>query len=161
MKTVSVISIIYGTFAFLWATLVVFAIGLQKSLIENVTFPEEALQFVDIPLMLETLHGIMSVLVPFIFLIGLIYIISGILGLTEKPQAYLFGMLAAVFNIVWYVSYIVILQLDLVPLFKFDEILPSNFFNLLFLLGTVVNAIFYCAYPVFLIIFLSQRKREA
>ena len=161
MKTVSVISIIYGTFGFLWAILVLFAIGIQQSLIENVTFPEEALKFADIPLILETLHGIMSVMVPFVFLIGIIYIISGILGLTEKPQAFTFGMLAAVFNIVWYVAYIVILQLDLVPLFKFDDILPSNLFNMIFLLGTIVNAIFYCAYPVFLIIFLSQRKREA
>lgn len=160
MKTVNIISIIYGTLGFLWAMLVLVAVGIQKSIIENLPLPDEALIFVDIPLMLDTLHGIMSVLVPFVFLIGLIYIVSGILGLSEKPQVYTFGMLAAVFNIVWYIAYIVLLQVELVPLFNFDEIFPSNLFNMLFLLGTIVNAIFYCAYPMFLIIWLSMRRRE-
>ena len=161
MKTVSIISIIYGVLGFLWAALILVAIGIQKTMIENIPFPEEVLSFVDIPLMLETLHGIMSVVIPFVLLIGIIYIISGILGLTERPQAYTFGMLAAVFNILWYVAYIVILQVELIPLFNFDEIFPPYFFNMLFLLGSIVNAVFYCVYPVFLIIWLSQWRRRS
>jgi len=45
-------------------------------------------------------------------------------------------------------------------LFDFNEIFPANFFNILFFLGILVNAVFYCGYPVFLIIFLSQRRQR-
>lgn len=146
----------------MWALMVLFAIGIQKAIISEVPFPEEALKYVDIPLVMDTLHGILTLLVPFVFLIGLTYITSGILGLNGKSQAYTFGMLAAAFNIVWYVSYIVVLQIELVPLFNFGELLPRNLFSVLLLLGTIINAIFYCAYPVFLLIYLSMNKnREA
>jgi hypothetical protein len=164
MKTVSIISIIYGTFGFMWALLLLFAIGMQKAIMSEIPVPDEALKYIDIPLVMDTLHGILNLMVPFVFLIGLIYIISGILGLNDKAQASTFGMLAAVFNIVWYVAYIVLLQIELVPLIKIDGLFPSKLFSYLILLGTLVNAIFYCAYPVFLVIYLSQRKggkREA
>jgi hypothetical protein len=158
MKTVSIISIIYGIFGFMWALLVLAATGMQKAIMSEIPMPEEALRFIDVPLVMDTLHGILTLMVPFVLFIGLIYIISGILGLNGKAQANTFGMLAAVFNIVWYVAYIVVLQLELVPLIKIDDLLPSKLFSYLFLLGTLVNAIFYCAYPVFLLIYLSQRR---
>jgi hypothetical protein len=158
MKTISIISIVYGTFAFIWASLILIAIGIQKTVIENIPVPEEALKYVDITAIMETLHSIMSLLIPFVFLIGLIYIISGILGLTEKPQSYTFGMLAAVFNIIWYITFIVTVQVELIPLIHLDQILPAHLLSMIFVLGSIVDAIFYCAYPVFLIIFLSQRR---
>jgi hypothetical protein len=96
---------------------------------------------------------------PFVLLIGAIYIVSGILGITGKSQTYIFGMVAAVFNIFWYVAYVVFLQTELVPLFDFNELFPEKLFNMLFFLGILINAVFYCAYPVFLIIFLSQRRQ--
>jgi hypothetical protein len=160
MKTVSIISIIYGVFGFMWALLVLFAVGIQKAILSEIPMPDEAVRFIDIPLVMDTLHGIVTLLVPFVFLIGLIYIISGILGLNDKAQASTFGMLAAVFNIVWYVAYIVVLQVELVPLIKIDDLLPAKLFSYLFLLGTLINAIFYCAYPVFLLIYLSRRRGE-
>jgi hypothetical protein len=158
MKTVSIISIVYGIFGFIWASLILVAIGIQKTLIENVPVPEEALKYVDITAIMETLHSIFSLLVPFVFLIGIIYIISGILGLNEKPQSYTFGMLAAVFNVIWYITLIITIQVELLPLIKLDSIIPANIFKMIFVLGSIVDAIFYCAYPVFLIIFLSQKK---
>jgi hypothetical protein len=161
MKTVSIISIIYGTFGFMWTLLVLIVIGMQKAILSEIPIPDEALRYIDIPLVMDTLHGILTLMVPFVFLIGLIYIISGILGLNGKAQASTFGMLAAVFNIVWYVAYIVVLQVELVPLIKIDDLLPSKLFSYLFLLGTLVNAIFYCAYPVFLVIYLSRRRGES
>jgi hypothetical protein len=136
------------------------AIGIPKAILENVTFPDEALKYVDIPAMIDILHGIITFLMPFVFIIGAVYIISGALGLSSKPQAYMFGMLAAVFNIFWYVAYIIILQMELVPLFTFSDLFPAKLFNLLFLLGTLINAIFYCGYPVFLIIYLSQQRQR-
>jgi hypothetical protein len=160
MKTVSIISIIYGTFGFMWAMMILLAVGIQKAIFSKIPIPEDALKYVNIPLVMDTLHGILTLLVPFVFLIGIIYITSGVLGLNGKSQSYTFGMLASVFNIVWYVAYIATLQVELVPLFKMDDILPNNLFSLFFLLGTVINAIFYCAYPVFLLIYLSQRRRR-
>jgi len=160
MKTVSIISIIYGALGFMWALFVLFAIGIQHAILEHIPIPDEALKYVDIPKVLDTLHGILTLLVPFVFLIGLIYIVSGVLGLNGKAQASTFGMLAAVFNIIWYVAYIVILQVDLVPLIKLDDLFPSKLFHYMFLLGTLVNAVFYCAYPVFLIVYLSQGRKR-
>ena len=158
MKTVSIISIVYGTLGFIWATLIMIALDIQKSIIENIPVPEEALKYVNVTAIMESLHSIMSLLVPFVFLIGLIYIISGILGLNERPQSYTFGMLAAVFNIVWYITLIVTMQMELIPLIKIDQIMPAHIFRMIFVLGSIVDAVFYCAYPVFLLIFLSQKR---
>jgi len=160
MKAVSIISIVYGTLGIIWSTIILGVIRLEKAIISNIPFPDEAMEIIDIPAMMEVLHGIMSFLIPFVMLIGAVYIVSGILGINGKPQSYMFGMLAAVFNIFWYVAYVVFLQMELAPLFNFSEIFPAKLFNTLFLLGTIVNAIFYCGYPVFLIIFLSQRKQR-
>ncbi len=160
MKAVSIISIVYGTLGIIWGTLIMVVMKIQKAIISNITFPDEALEIVDIPTMFDMLHGIMSFLIPFVLLIGAIYIVSGILGIIGKSQTYIFGMVAAVFNIFWYVAYVIFLQTELVPLFDFNEIFPANFFNILFFLGILVNAVFYCGYPVFLIIFLSQRRQR-
>lgn len=158
MKTVSIISIIYGCLGFIWAAFLMILLGIQKEIIENIPIPEEAFQYIDISAIMESLHSIMSLLIPFVFLIGIIYIISGILGLTEKPQVYTFGMLAAVFNIIWYLSLVITLQFELIPLINIDFIMPARIFRMIFILGSIVDAVFYCAYPVFLLIFLSQRK---
>lgn len=160
MKAVSIISIVYGTLGIFWSTIVLAVFKIEKAIISNIPFPDEALEIIDIPTMFEVLHGIMSFLMPFVLLIGAIYIVSGILGISEKSQTYIFGMLAAVFNIFWYVAYVVFLQMELVPMFNFNEIFPAKLFNMIFLLGILINAIFYCAYPVFLIIFLSQRRQR-
>ena len=160
MKAVSIISIVYGTLGIIWSTIILGAIRIQKAMISNIPFPDEVLEIIDIHSMMEAIHGIMSFLMPFVLLIGAVYIVSGILGINARPQAYLFGMLAAVFNIFWYVAYVVFLQMELVPLFNFNEFFPAKLFNTLFLLGTIVNAVFYCGYPVFLIIFLSQRRQR-
>lgn len=160
MKAVSIISIVYGTLGIIWGTIILVVVKVQEVIISNIPFPDEVLQIVDIPSMMEVLHGIMSFLMPFVLLIGVVYIVSGILGISGKSQTYMFGMLAAVFNIFWYVSYIIILQMELVPLFNFSDIFPARLFNLLFLLGTLINAIFYCGYPVFLIIYFSQQRKR-
>jgi len=160
MKAVSIISIVYGTLGIIWSTIILVVVKVQEAIIGNIPFPDEVLEIVDIRSMMDVLHGIMSFMMPFVLLIGVVYIVSGILGISGKSQAYIFGMLAAVFNIFWYVAYVVFLQTELVPLFNFNEIFPAKLFNILFLLGILINALFYCAYPVFLIIFLSQRKQR-
>jgi hypothetical protein len=160
MKTVSIISIVYGTLGIIWSTIILGVFKIEEAIVSNIPFPDEALEIIDIPTMFEVLHGIMSFLMPFVLLIGAVYIVSGILGINGKSQAYVFGMLAAVFNIFWYVAYVIILQMELVPLFTFNEVFPAKLFNMFFLMGTLINAIFYCAYPVFLIIFLSQRRQQ-
>ncbi|KPK82010.1 MAG: hypothetical protein AMS27_14955 [Bacteroides sp. SM23_62_1] len=160
MKAVSIISIVYGTMGFIWSSIVLVGIGIQKAILENVPFPEEVLIYIDIPKMIEVIHGIMLFLMPFVFIIAAVYIVSGILGLSNKSQAYMFGILAAVFNIFWYVAYVIILQMELVPLFNFNDVFPEKLFNLIFLLGTIINAVFYCGYPIFLIIYLSQQRKQ-
>jgi len=160
MKAVSIISIVYGTLGIIWSTIILVVIRIQRAIISNIPFPDEAMEIIDIPSMFDALHSIMSFLMPFVLLIGAIYIVSGILGITEKSQTYIFGMVAAVFNIFWYIAYVVFLRTELVPLFDFNEFFPAKLFNVLFFLGIFINAVFYCAYPVFLIIFLSQRRQK-
>jgi hypothetical protein len=54
----------------------------------------------------------------------------------------------------------VIVQVELVPMLQSMEIFPNNLINAMVLFGMLLNAIFYCGYPVFLIIFVSRGGRE-
>jgi hypothetical protein len=158
MKTVSIISIIYGVLGVIWGTMVLAVIHVQKTIFENFPWPPEMNQFVDVPAMMSALHSFWSYLMPFIVVIALIYLVSGILGLSEKPMAITFGLLAAVFNIIWYVAYVIILQVEFIPVINTGEFFPEKLFQALIFLGMLLNAIFYCGYPVFLIIYLNRRR---
>ena len=104
MKTVSIISIIYGVLGVIWGTLVLAIMQVQKAVFENFPWPPEVNQFIDVQALISALHSFWSYIMPFVVIIALIYLASGILGLSEKPQAITFGLLAAVFNIIWFVA---------------------------------------------------------
>lgn len=159
MKTISIISILYGTLGLIWGTLIMVIVRIQKAIFENFPFPDEINEYFDVQSMMEVLHDIWGWLLPFILVIAIVYIVSGILGLTDKPMSVTFTYLAAVFNIIWYVAYVIILQVELLPVMDFSQFFPQKLFTLLFFAGTLLNAVFYCGYPVFLIIFLSRQKQ--
>jgi hypothetical protein len=156
MRTVSIISIVYGTLGLLWAALVSLLIRIHSAVFENIPWPPEVYDFIDLPAFLDSIYGVMGTVFPFVFLIAILYIISGILQLSEKPAFKNLAYAAAILNIVWYIVYIVVIQVEIVPLFNTIEFFPKNVMNYLFLAGSIFNGIFYCGYPVFLIIYLNR-----
>jgi len=161
MKTVSIISIIYGVLGVIWGTLVLAVMQVQSALFEDFPWPPEVNQFLDMPSLISALHSFWSYLMPFVVVIAIIYMVSGILGLSDKPHAVTFGLLAAVFNIIWYVAYVIILQVEFVPAINTGDFFPEKLFQVLMLLGVLLNGIFYCGYPVFLIIYLNKVRQKS
>jgi len=113
---------------------------------------------VDINSLFTVLNDMWRLLFPFIFIIGTIYIISGILYLVKGQQYVALTYIAAILNIAWYLGYAVMIQTELLPLINLDPFIPNKLFSILVSLGTVTDAIFYCGYPVFLIVFMSQQR---
>ena len=160
MKTVSIISIVYGTLGLIWATVVTIVIRIQAALFENFPWPPEAYEFVDMPSLLNTVYSVIGSLFPFVFLIAILYIISGILHLSGKTSFKNIAYAAAILNIVWYMAYIVLMQMEIVPVLNSLEIFPKNLMNIIVIVGMIFNAVFYCGYPVFLIIFIKRGGKE-
>jgi hypothetical protein len=160
MKPVSIISIVYGALGIIWGTAVSMIIHLQATVIGNIPFPEEVTSIIDVQALIAALDNIWKVLFPFIFVIATIYIISGILHLTSKLQYYSLAYIAAILNIGWYVAYMIMIQSEMLPLIDLEGLFPQNLFNVMIAVGMVFNSVFYCGYPVFLIVFLSAQRRR-
>jgi hypothetical protein len=160
MRAVSIVSIVYGAIGIIWATVVSVVIKFQSALFSNFPWPEEMYEYMDIPSFLETIYGVIGTIFPFVFLISLMYIISGILHLAGKPTFKAIAYAAAIFNILWYIAYMVIMQMEVVPLLNSFELFPKNLINIIFIFGMLFNAIFYCGYPAFLIVFIRSGGKE-
>ena len=160
MKAVSIISIVYGTVGLIWASLVTVMIRVYTALFENFPWPPEVSEFIDMPSFLDTVYSVIGTVFPFVFLIGILYIISGILQLARKASFKNIAYVAAILNIVWYIAYVIMIQMEILPVLNSLEIFPHNLLNVLVPLGMIINAVFYCGYPVFLIIFISRGGKE-
>ncbi|MFC2098748.1 hypothetical protein ACFLTA_00900 [Bacteroidota bacterium] len=160
MKTVSIVSIVYGAVGIFWAAVVTVMIRIQSALFSNFPWPDEVFEYIDMPSFLETIYSAIGTLFPFVFLIALLYIISGILQLIGKPSYKNIAYAAAILNILWYIAYIVIMQMEIAPMLNSLEMFPKNLMNVILIFGMLMNAIFYCGYPAFLIIFIRRGGRE-
>ena len=160
MKAVSIVSIVYGTLGLIWAAVAILLIRLQAVFFKNFPLPEEVSEIVDLPVLLDSVYSVIGVLFPFVFLIALLYILSAILQLSGKSSFKNLAYTAAFMNIVWYISYIVLMQVEIVPVLNSLEFFPENLMGLIVLVGMVFNAVFYCGYPVFLIIFIRRGGKE-
>jgi hypothetical protein len=160
MKTISIISIIYGVLGLIWGTVIKVLVQIYSALIGNIELPQEANQFFDAQKLMETVSDIWSYLYPFILIIAVIYIVSGIVYLSKRRQYASIMLIAAILNIIWYVAYMVIVQTELMPLINNGELFPEKLFQLLVVVGMLFEAVFYCGYPIFLVIFLSRQRRS-
>ena len=160
MKAVSIISIVYGALGLVWAAVVSVIIRVQEAIFENFPWPDEVYEVIDVPALLESVYGLIGNLFPYVFLIAIIYILSGILYLSGKPSYKPLAYAAAILNIVWYVVYMVLIQVELVPVINSLEVFPENLMGILVFLGMIINGVFYCGYPIFLIIFIRMGGRE-
>jgi hypothetical protein len=160
MKAVSIISIVYGTLGLLWATLVTLAIRIYTALFEHFPWPSEVYEFIDFPSFINSIYSVIGTVFPFVFLIAVLYIISGILQLSGKSSYKNLAYAAALLNIIWYVAYVVLIQMEIVPVLNSLEMFPKNLMNVLIMVGMLINAVFYCGYPVFLIVFISRGGRS-
>ena len=160
MKAVSIISIVYGSLGLIWATVVSVLIKVQAALFEHFPWPPEVYEVIDMPAILESVYELIGNIFPFVFLIAALYIISGILYLAGKTSYKNIAYAAAILNIVWYVVYMVLMQLEVVPVLNTMELFPKNLLAVLVVLGMILNAVFYCGYPIFLIIYVKRGGRE-
>jgi hypothetical protein len=160
MKAVSIISIVYGSFGLIWATVISVVIRVSGALFEHFPWPPEVSEVIDMPAVLDAVYGLMGNIFPFVFLIAALYIISGILYLAGKTSYKNIAYAAAILNIVWYVVYMVLVQVEMVPVLNTLELFPKNLLAVMVILGMIINAVFYCGYPIFLIIFVKKGGRE-
>lgn len=161
MKAVSIISIVYGTMGMLWAAVVSLVIRFESAMFANFPWPPEVSDILDMPALLDTVYSVVGVLFPFVFLGAALYIVSGILQLTGNSTFKNIGYAAAIFNIIWYLAYMISLQVELLPILNSLEFFPKGLMNLIFLFGMIFNALFYCGYAVFLIIVLKRGGLES
>jgi len=160
MKAVSIISIVYGTMGLIWAGVISIVIRVQEAFFEHFPWPPEVYEVMDVPAMLESVYGLIGNIYPYVFLIAALYIISGILFLAGKRSYKNIAYAAAILNIVWYVVYMVLVQVEIVPVLNTLDLFPKNLLAALVVLGMIINAVFYCGYPTFLIIFLKRGGKE-
>lgn len=160
MKAISIISIIYGVLGLIWGTAIKVLIQVYTSLLGHIELPPEASRFFDAPKLMGSLSGIWNLLYPFIIMIAIIYIISGIIYLSGKQQYTSLTFIAAILNIIWYVAYMIIVQTELMPLINTGDLFPVKLFQMMVVIGMLFEAIFYCGYPIFLVIYLSRTRRR-
>ncbi len=160
MKAVSIISIVYGTMGLILATVISVVIKVQEAIFEHFPWPPEVSEVIDMPAMLESVYGLIGNIFPYIFLISALYILSGILYLAGKRTYKNIAYAAAILNIVWYVVYMVLVQVEIVPVLNTLELFPKNLLAGMVILGMIINSVFYCGYPTFLIIFVKKGGKE-
>jgi hypothetical protein len=160
MKAVSIVSIVYGALGLIWGTVITVLIKVQAAFFAHFPWPSEVSEVIDLPALLDSVFGLIGNLFPFIFLIAALYILSGILHLAGKVSYKNLAYAAAILNIVWYVVYMVLVQVEIVPVINTLELFPKDLLAVLVVLGMIINAVFYCGYPVFLIIFIKKGGKE-
>ena len=158
MKTVSIISIVYGTLGLIWAAVISIIIKVQQALYENLPFPDDVNEIIDISAFTDSIYGTIGTLIPFIFIIAAIYIISGILHLTGNSSFKTFIYIAAILNIIWYVTYVVLIQIEVLPLINSLDMIPKGLFTFLIIFGMLINIGIYCGYPIFLFFYMRKGK---
>ena len=122
MKAASIISIVYGTLGLIWATVITIVIRVSAAFFEHFPWPPEVYEVIDVPAMLDSVYGLIGNIFPYIFLIAILYIISGILHLAGKTSYKNIAYAAAILNIVWYVVYMVLVQVEIVPVLNTLEL---------------------------------------
>jgi hypothetical protein len=160
MKAVSIISIVYGTMGLIWASVISIVINVQEAFLEHFPWPAEVYEVIDLPALLDAVYGMIGTIFPFVFLIAALYILSGILYLAGRKSYTNIAYAAAILNIVWYVVYMVLVQVEIVPVINAMDLFPKNLLAVLVVLGMIINAVFYCGYPTFLIIFVKKGGKE-
>ena len=160
MKAVSIISIVYGALGLVWATVISVVIRVQEAFFQHFPWPPEVHEIIDMPAVLESVYDVIGNLFPFVFLIAVLYILSGILYLAGKTSFKNIAYAAAILNIVWYIVYMVLVQTEIVPVINTLDLFPKNLMGLMVVLGMIINAVFYCGYPIFLIIYVKRGGRE-
>ena len=158
MRTVSIISIVYGSLGLLWAAVASIIIKVQKAIFESFPFPDELNEYMDITAFLDTVYGMIGSIFPFVFLIAIVFILSGILQLAGNSSFKTFIYIAAILNITWYLAYIVLMQIEVMPMINSMELIPKGLMNLIMIFAMLINAVFYCGYPIFLLLYIRKGR---
>lgn len=66
--------------------------------------------------------------------------------------------IAAILNIVWYAAYMVLIQMEIMPVISSIEMIPTGLMNLIVIFGMLINIVFYCGYPIFLLFYMRKGR---
>lgn len=158
MKAISIITIIYGGLGAIWSFFGLMIISLENTIFRFI--PQQ--DFQDIPFNITDLigkvHQLYLIFMPLMMLIAVFYLISGIRLLNQNRNAIILIRMAAILNILWYIGYAISI-LNFSRVF-FPDFQPqaTELIHRIMIVGTVFSAVFFCGYPVFLLVYFSLKK---
>jgi len=159
MKAVGIISIIYGSLVIIYGIFSLLMISVYANLIRFIPELDAYMYGFDLEAYMFIILGVLKILMPLAIVVGAIYLWGGI-GAVRKVSSIFQLRLAAILNIIWYLLYIYLFLTRILPflnglLFDFDL---GPLFNIIFIFAFLIGAIFYCGYPVFLLIWLRKER---
>ena len=109
------------------------------------SFPKD--QHVDkISLYLTALQNVWLLYMPIVFIIGLLYILSGFLIKKGRRMGIFFGVISALLNILWFAGYSVSLHTTVLPA------MPHKFHPFVIAGALIFSGIILCLYPLYYLI---------
>jgi len=157
MKTIGIISTVYGSFGILMNLIGLIAISFQRIVIKAIPFSELKDAPFDIKEFITSIHSVGFIFIPLAIIIGIMFLISGIKMINDKPDAVTLTRFSSIFDIIWYISYIIVIYLTLVPVFSELPPIGERVISMVIVLSGIIGTIFSCGYPVFLLIYLRKK----
>jgi len=165
MKTVGIISIIYGSLAILYGVFSLLAMLVYANIFGFIPELDQDMLGVDFEAYIHSIADLVRAVMPIAIIAGGIYVWGGI-NVVKKIRGIFQLQLAAVLNILWYIFYIYLFVSKVYPVFmdvfgSFDEIYQlRGFIFVAFIISFIIGAVYYCGYPVFLLIYLKKQNSE-
>jgi len=117
----------------------------------------------DFETYMHSIADVVRAVMPIAIIAGGIYLWGGI-NIVRKVRGTFQLQLAAVLNILWYVFYIYLFVIKVYPVFMdvfglIDGIQEvRGFIFVAFIISFIFGAVYYCGYPVFLLIYLKRKN---
>jgi len=159
MKAVGIISIIYGTLGILYGLASLIMVSFTVNFLGFMPEYDAYMQGFDMEAYMWAIQGMMKIIMPLMIVVGGIYLWGGIVAV-KKLAAVFHLRLAAILNIAWYCLYIYMFVTRVMP--SLDSFFYgygfSEMMNMVMIVALVFGGIFYCGYPIFLLIWLKKER---
>jgi len=100
---------------------------------------------------MDLVHNVWSIFMPFLFIIGLLFVFSGYKMHQQRVIGKSIARIASLSIILWFILYGA-LSISLVPFLGFEDV-NSLFFKILMAFSFVMSYVFICGYPTFLLFY--------
>ena len=165
MKAVGIVSIIYGSLAILYGIFSLLAMMVYTNIFGFMPGFDQDMMGFEFEAYIYAIGDMVRVVMPIAIVAGGIYLWGGI-NIVRKFRGVFQLQLAATLNILWYIFYIWLFVTKVVPIFigffdTFSELRQMNdIIYIVFIISFIIGALFYCGYPVFLLIYLRKERSE-